>query len=304
MAKGFPVVRLPEGNVYIYGLFHGHDKQHRLPSQVKDALGREVSRFRANDYFLVEGTPYVIIGRGYKTSSLFYIIVPEKFQLPVESNRVLGALSQVPQFRTIPHLNGRTELLEWYFDTILTNPQVDSKIDEHIRTLTTSEPREESVTYENVTLVEPEDVRAIKQRLFTILDGQIEGISREELGLHLEKRFTVRSLLMSRVSAYRTRALHGDVRLFIGCTHSGEARRFSKNPRERERYLANAHELIRHVYEENEAMQDKITTRFLGIESEIKPQERPYALRQVVVRTLEEDAANRGPLVLQNFFTG
>lgn len=313
----FPEVRLKPGTLQILGFTH----EEKPASGIKAALGAQVANFRPEAYLLVEGTAYKLgeeyaIHRGQLNpvstegnTTVYQGTLPRvgtEYRFLDEADPVRRFLLQIPRIASMKDdFDKRTERPEFYF----TNSLWDG-IDWKIMSVLEAETGKEAIPgLADATFVTPEEAAELKQARIAALDGKIDGVSREELGLFFEKHQIVRSLLMARTAEYRARALGsyplgGDVKLFLGCGHAGEALRFLKNPDVVKKYLSGAHETIRDVYEQNEGMQQEITAAFhASVRGQrIRSEERTYAMKQVVDNAMErymQLAAKEGTKVIR-----
>lgn len=312
----FPEVGLKSGSVRILGFWHGYAGDN-LPTDVRKSLGTQVANFRPQDYLMIEGSPFaygeedgIYSGELQPTTTEEGVVYQgtlhrdhTEYRFPVEPNRLMQALLQVPDVgKRKNDFDLRTEWPEFYFSTILWNGG-DQQI------ASADQGSLEDKRWLEVTFATPEETEALKQARIAFLDGKIDGITREQLKLYFEKEFTGRSLLLARIAAYRAQALGsyplgGEVELFLGCMHSGEALRFLKHPEAAERYLSRTHPEIRDVYEQNESMQQEITEAFHASvgRQRLRPQERTLVMKGVVDNAMErymQLAAKEGTKVIR-----
>ena len=268
--KHFPEVKLPKGSITIYGLWHGL-REPRPTREMTERLGRAVNRFGPNDYFVVEGAPYDYFLDGVLVSG---------------PNLIIQYLLDVPQIkRKITFLDNRAEKTEFYHHGILWD-KTDLKIGEWLETQKEQLEEPDQSEYENI-LFTPEYIGIIKQAYTGMIKEGVDGVTDDEVVGYVEKRFTLRSLLMGRNSFHRAQALgsyplHGTVHFFLGNLHGGESRRFLKNPRAVQTYLGKIPPELRDIYDQNEDIQNEITEAFHRLALQLSPTERPLFLRSIV----------------------
>lgn len=265
------------GTVNINGVTHGYSG-HIPPRNVMRVYDSPIRKIRPQDYLLLEGSPFQLADD--KDS---YQRIP-----------IWGFLLHLPEIRSkVNDWSKRTEVAEFYFDTILWNPVDMLIVPKYFNP--DLNPTEELRIYGNVTFFSREEIESIKQNSIDALVEGLDGVSREEVALFIEKFHTLRSLLLARTSAYRavalgTYTLGGTVHLFEGAGHTGETLRFLKRPETVQPYLSRSHEEIRHIYERNEEFQQEVTEAFHNAvgRQKLRPKDRTLVLKQIVDLAMEE----------------
>lgn len=274
MKTDFPTVELENGSVTIYGIRHRFDN-YKPPRQLRRILGRAIGRIDPNDYLLVEGSPYVSIN-------------PPKLRAP---NMVIRFLSDVPQIYDSPNLEDRTETPEWYLEPMFND------MDRQVDMILVGRARKGTVKLDDSDAFkpqQPDDVKRFKAEFVREI-GKTTDIPAEVLRMHIEKRYTFRSALMSRIAFYRATALNGHVRNFMGRDHAGEIRTFLENPAYLIEYATSLPDELRQLYEQNEVLQRKITNLFRNLRD--ISEHRAVVLRQIVHRMLQEETARVGAAI-------
>lgn len=312
----FPTANLKPGTVNIHGFWHGFPG-YNPPKDIARIMTAYINSLKPQDYLLIEGPPYefgksriIYEGRLHpvttqegvevRQGTLHNVGIEDTFG--GQPNLLISFLLQVLKSEDKgSELDLRTELAEFYFNTILFN-EVDKKIRSAQLDPAGYNATELVKKWSNITFVAPEEVEALKQAQINSLEGKVNNVSLEEIALFVEKLQTGRSLLLARTGDYRARALGsypmgGKVEQFIGCMHAGEVLRFLKNPEAIKRYLSRTHDDIREVYERNEEMQEQITGAFHSSvgRQKLNPRDRTLMLKQIVDNAMVEYMRQNAP---------
>lgn len=317
----FPVAQLDTAIVNFLGFWHGFPG-YEPTNQVKRTIGRQVASFNDHGLWVVEGSPYQfgktdIIYQGelqqiptendvdFYKADFHQVRAEDNFE--GEQDLVIQFLLKIPAVqRRMEDLDLRTDRPEFYVDSILWNPE-----DKQIRsTQVGSLDYDKDALVEqwaHVTYVTPEEIKALKQAEIDALDGKVEDVTRDQIALYVEKKQTLRSLLLARTSSYRAEALGrygpAEVELGLGCMHAGEAYQFLTDPETVGRYLLTAPEEILDIYKRNEEIQKEITEVFhatVGGQG-LNPKERAQKLKEIVdieMRGIMEKIAPPGTRII------